>query len=177
MKLTMGDKKETVTVELGADGTLKPSKPGKDAKTLKFVKNELQDDKGKWLLRVLADGSVEARTTHTVMKDGKVESESEEIKKIGTLKGDTIEGEKGSVTIGDDGKVTIKDKDGKAPPGDFKIALEGMKPEAKQAALLVVVSVLMLSNSSSDMSHSASSASAPPSAAPAAGSAAVPPKK
>ncbi len=175
MKLTLADKKESVTIELAADGTLKPTKPGKDAKTLKFVKNELQDETGKWVLRVLADGTVEARTTHTVMKDGKVESESEDIKKIGTLKGDTIESDKGSITIGDDGKITLKDKDGKAPPADLKITLDGMKPEAKQAALLVVVSVLMLSKQTSDVSHSA--VSAPASAAPAAGSAAVPPKK
>jgi hypothetical protein len=155
MKLTITTKKKGEkggTVELAADGTVK--KDGKVA--LKFVKNELQDADGKWVLRVNADGAVENRVVSQEIdaKTKKVIRETESVESLGKLTDNGIDKDGKGITVGDDGKVTAV-QGGK--PGEVmaELKLEGMKPETKRAAVLLVAALLSPSKMTSTTTETA----------------------
>jgi hypothetical protein len=174
--LTVGAFKMSVTgktakvIDVGPDGV---AKVGKEAKTLKFVKNELQDDSGKWIARVSADGSIDLKSFEREMKDGKIVSEKEHVETIGKfVDGDAIETPKGKISLGDDGVVTIlKTGATKPEPAVKEIKLSGVKPETRRAALVLFIGLTF----SGTMVTDTSKASAP--ADPKAGDPKAAPKK
>jgi hypothetical protein len=174
--LTLGAFKMTITgkkaktIEVAADGT---AKAGKDALPFKFVKNELQDDKGQWIARVQADGTLEVRMVEREMKEGKVTSEKERVEKFGKfVDGDALESDKGKLTLGDDGVVSVlKAGAAKPEPAVKEIKLSGVKPETRRAAIVLFIGL----TSSGTMTTDSSQASAP--AAPKAGAAKAPEPK
>jgi hypothetical protein len=166
-KLAVTGKKPT-TIDVGADGV---AKVGKEAKTLKFVKNTLQDDAGQWVARVNADGTIEVRAVEREMKDGKVVSEKERVDKIGKfVDGDAIETDKGKLTLGDDGLVSVTKTGATKPePAMKEMKFSGVKPETKRAALVLFVGLTAATTQVTETSK----ANAP--ADPKAGGAAPPP--
>ncbi|MFO0555830.1 MAG: hypothetical protein U0271_46060 [Polyangiaceae bacterium] len=127
----VGGKKQVIEVK--ADGTIVPPADSNTDK-VKFVKNEIQDDKGKWVLRVHGDGSV-------WINDG----DKPDGEKVGDLKDGTLTGEFGAVTVNDDGSITFT-KDGKTEL--FKEAkFEGVTAENKQAAVLLMSLFLLVAKS------------------------------
>lgn len=152
--------KKAKTIEVAADGT---AKAGKDPVPLKFVKNELQDDKGQWIARVLADGTLEVRMVEREMKDGKVTGEKEHVGKFGKfVDGDALETEKGKITLGDDGIVSVlKTGAAKPEPAVKEIKLSGVKPETRRAALVFFIGITSAGTVTSDISHATAAPSDP----------------
>jgi hypothetical protein len=166
IKLTLSEKGKTETVELAADGTVKAR-----GKVMgKFVGNEMQDATGKWMVRVKADGTLEARTVERTMKDGKVESEKESIETVGKFgESDVLDGPKGKVVLGDDGVVTVTKPGGKAEPVK-EVKLSGVTRETRRAGLVLALATMMPGTVTTDMSNATAepvAVPAPPKAPPA----------
>ncbi|NUO47295.1 MAG: hypothetical protein HOV80_00405 [Polyangiaceae bacterium] len=155
--------KSVKTIEVGADGV---ARVNKDNKTLKFVKNELQDDSGKWIARVSADGSLEIKSFEREMKDGKIVSEKERTEIIGKfVDGDALEAGKGTLTLGDDGVVMILKAGATKPePAVKEVKLSGVKPETRRAAMVLFVGLTFSGTAVTETAKA--SAPADPKAAP-----------
>lgn len=138
MKITI----DKHTIELKDDGTVLAD--GKEA--AKFVKNELKSTDGKHTVSVAKDG--------LITWDGKNEKGLKFDEKDNVATGD----KKGSISVGDDGKVTMTKQDG--TPEKDQVAFTGFKPEARRAAGIILLMFLM----SSEGASSTPSASAAPAA-------------
>jgi hypothetical protein len=163
LKMTMQEKgKPAESIDVAADGTVKRQKDGKIVG--KFVKNEIHDGDGKWLVRVKHDGTIEMRSVFREMKDGKVVKEEEKVEAIGKfVAGDAIEGPKGKVVLADDGAITVTKPDGKSEPVK-ELKLQGVKPETRRAGLLLFVA--MMSGTATVDSSAATAEPATPPAPP-----------
>jgi hypothetical protein len=168
MKLVIQDEKETMTIEVTPDGTVKPSNPKAEDKPIRFVKNELQDETGKWIIRLGADGTLEVRQVHRKLENGKVVSEKEEIKKMGTLKDNVLTANDGTFTVTEKGEVQTTKTGGQTETmKEFKV--EGVTPETRTAAILLVFGMFVAGTTESGTTSStppAVSAKPPPPATP-----------
>jgi len=144
LKLTVTNKGKTTPIELTSEGVVK--RGGKDV--LKFSKNEVLDNDGKWVLRVKRDGTVEARWMDRVMKGGKVESESEKTETIGKIASDDSfeHPEKGKVTFDEKGVLNATKPDGK-PEKIQGVNAVGFTPDTRRAAALLVIALWSPANS------------------------------
>lgn len=158
-KVTITGKK-AATIDVGADGV---AKVGKEGKSLKFVKNTLQDDQGQWIARVQADGTLEVRMVEREMKDGKVVKEQERIEKFGKfVDGDALESDKGKLTLGDDGVIMMtKAGAAKGEPAVKEIKLSGVKPETRRAAIVFFIGLTSVGTMTTDSSKASAPAAVP----------------
>lgn len=164
MKLIIQEK-EQMTIEVTPDGTVKPSNPKADDKPIRFVKNELQDETGKWFIRLGADGVVEVRQVHRKMENGKVVSETEEIKKMGTLKDDVLTANDGTFTVTEKGEVETTKTGGKTETmKEFKV--EGVTAETRTAAVLLVFGMFVAGTTESGSAEAPPAVSAAPATPP-----------
>jgi hypothetical protein len=160
LKMKINNKGKIEVVELGADGTVKTKKDGKVV--LKFVKNEVVDEEGKWVFRVKHHGTIESRHVERVVEGGVTKSEKEKVQTFGKfVDGDAAQGEKGTMVVENNGAVIMQKTDGKKEPVK-EITFEGVNATTRRAATLLVLSFFAASTVVTETSSSTAPPKTPP---------------